>query len=298
MLLSEFFENVYTPKRLRGKSKNSVRLYRLCIRQFEKTLGRQAYVSDLTEERVLQHLARRSNVAPATRNKELAELKAMWRLASQLGHLESWPDIQDEPEPERDPIAWMPHELQKLLDQAARLEGEVGEIPAWLWWSAIIRVILDTGERVGAVLAMEWAWVQGEWLRVPAEFRKGKTRDRSYRLSKQTLQILDLIRACNRQRQVLPYPKHKNYLWSEFRGIVADAGLPTGRKYQFHCLRKTVGSAVYAAGSDPQDTLDHSDRRTTQRYLDPRLTRKTATCDILAAYLQNPRRDDRQQGTG
>jgi len=298
MLLRDFFDSIYTPKRLRGKSQNSIRLYRLCIRQFEKTIGMPPNVSDLTETNVLRHLARRCNVAPATRNKELAELKAMWRLASQLGMLESWPDIMDEPEPERDPIAWMPSELNRLLDHLTRLQGNVGEIPAWLWWSGIVRVILDSGERVGAVLAMEWHWLQGEYLRVPAEARKGKTRDRTYQLNPQTLQILDLIRPYNRGRQILPYPKHKNYLWSEFRNHVADAGLPTGRKYQFHCLRKTVGSAVYAAGHDPQDALDHSDRRTTQRYLDPRATRKHTTCDILAAYLQNPRRDDRQQGTG
>jgi enoyl-CoA hydratase/carnithine racemase len=40
---------------------------------------------------------------------------------------------------------------------------------------------------------------------------------------------------------------------------------------------------------DAQTALDHADRRTTQRYLDPRLSRETKPSDILAAYLANPR---------
>ena len=190
MLLSEFFDSIYLPRKLRGKSERSVALYRLCISQLAKTLGKDPELADLTEDNVLSHLARRSQVAPATRNKELAEITAMWRLASQRGLLSTWPELKPEPEPERAPIAWMPEELQRLLDAAAKLGGKVGDVPAWIWWSALIRTTLDTGERISAVRFAQWSWLQGEWLLVPAEARKGKTRDRRYRISVETRQML------------------------------------------------------------------------------------------------------------
>ena len=126
MLLLDFFESIYTPSRLRGKSPNTIRLYRLCIRQFGRTMQQPPTLDDLTEANVLRHLARRSGVSAATRNKELTELLAMWRLASQKGLLSAWPDIRPEHEPERDPIAWMPDEINRLLAAIHRQQGDRG----------------------------------------------------------------------------------------------------------------------------------------------------------------------------
>jgi integrase len=290
MLITDFFESVYIPRRLRGKSAGTIRLYRLCISQFAKTVGRPPVVADLTEDWILCHLARRAGIAPATRNKELSQLLAMWRLASQRGLIATWPDIHAEHEPERAPIAWMPDELEKLLAGASRVEGTLGCAPANRFWDAMIRVILDTGERVGAVRLIRWSWIQGDWLLVPAEARKGKTRDRRYRLSADTLASLELLRKyTGSHRETFFWPYTETYLWNRFKLVLKAADLPSSRKHQLHCLRKTVASAVYASGGNPQDALDHADRRTTQRYLDARLTRTEAPCDILAAYLANPR---------
>jgi integrase len=289
MLLADFFKNVYFPRRLRGKSINSVRLYELCLRQFQRTLCRPPTVEDLTEENIYAHLGRRSSVAPATRNKELSQLIAMWRLAAQRGILKTWPDIGYEREPERAPVAWMPEELAKLLSAAGRAPGVVGTVPAKLWWSALLMLMLDTGERISAIRHAKWDWIQGEWMLVPAESRKGKTRDRRYRLSPETQQALELLKSSvGDLPAVFPWPYFDSYFYNKYREIVKLAGLPTGRIYQTHCLRKTVGSAVHASGGSAQDALDHADRRTTQRYLDPRLARKEQPCDILAAYLRSP----------
>jgi integrase len=291
MLLETFFTETYLPRRLRGKSQGSIRLYRLCILQFGRSIGRPACVADLSEENVLLHLSRRSEVSPATRNKELSQLLALWRFANQRGLIATWPDIHAEHEPERAPIAWMPDELEKLLAGASRVEGTLGCAPASRFWDAMIRVILDTGERVGAVRLIRWSWIQGDWLLVPAEARKGKTRDRRYRLSADTLASLELLRKyTGRHRETFFWPYTETYLWNRFKLVLKSADLPSSRKHQLHCLRKTVASAVYASGGNPQDALDHADRRTTQRYLDARLARTEAPCDILAAYLANPRK--------
>ncbi len=289
MLLTEFFNDHYVPRKLRGKSERSVILYRLCIKRFAETVGHNPTVSDLTEDNVLKHLSRRQKVAPATRNKELAELTAMWRLAAQKKMLETWPEIQPEPEPERDPIAWLAEEMQQLLNAATRQLGDIEGVPAWLWWHGLIRLVLDTGERISAVRVAKWNWIQGEWLMVPAEARKGKTRDRRYRLSDVTQQVLAQIRDCKTgDSSVFPWPYCDGYLWDKYKAILDQAGLPSDRKHKFHALRKTTGSVAHAAGLDATDCLDHSDRRTTQRYLDPRFVRDKQPCDVLAEYLRSP----------
>lgn len=289
MLLTSFFETVYKPRKLRGKSPDSIRLYRLTLNQFGLTLERPAKIADLTEDNVLAHLSRRSAVAAATRNKELSQLLSLWRLAAQRGLLKGWPDIDREHEPERAPIAWMPDELHRLLDAASTMPGSVGQVPAKTWWPGLIRLALDTGERIGAIRQAQWSWVQGEWLLVPAETRKGKTRDRRYRLSPETTDALKAIKKINpADKNVFPWPYCASYIWDKYRKVLRRAGLPTGRKYMLHCLRKTVGSAVHAAGLDAQDVLDHADKRTTRRYLDPRFTRVEQPCDILATMLANP----------
>jgi hypothetical protein len=77
MLLTAFFEGVYEPRKLRGKSPDAVRLYRLTLNQFGLTLERPPKIEDLTEGNVLAPLARRSGVAAATRNKELSQLVSL-----------------------------------------------------------------------------------------------------------------------------------------------------------------------------------------------------------------------------
>jgi len=290
MLLSVFFDSVYLPRRLRGKSPESIRLYRLCLNQFGRSLGKLPTVEDLTEGNVLLHLARRNTVAVATRNKELSQLLALWRLACQRGLLKEWPDVRREREPDRVPIAWMPDELFRLLDAIERMCGKVGDVPASAWWTALVRISLDTGERVGAVRVIQWSWLQGEWLLIPAEARKGKTRDRRYHLSPDTLIALSRLRSLiNRGKEVFPWPYTETYLWNRYNVILKSAGLPCTRKHKLHALRKTFGSVVHAAGMDAQSALDHADKRTTQRYLDPRLSRETKPSEAVAEYLNRSR---------
>lgn len=288
MLLKDFFHKQYLPHRLRGRSQNSTRLYELCIKQFSRTLERDARVEDLTEANVLMHLARRQNVAPATRNKELTQLSALWRFANRQGLLDTWPAVPAENEPERTPVAWLPEEMRRLLHACHNQTGAIGEVPADLWWTGLVRLILDTGERVSAAVQCKWSWIQSDWVNVPAEARKGKRRDRMYRLSHSTIGTLREIRETKADGQrVFPWPYTPNYIWHRFGKILEQAGLPSDRVRKFHAIRKTHGSAVYAAGLDPQDALDHTDRRTTQRYLDPRFSRERHASDILADYLRN-----------
>lgn len=292
MKLSEFFTVHYQPKRLHGKSKNTVRLYEVCFRNLAKTLGREPQLCDLTNEIVSAHMQRMldDGRTKATANKERCQLVALWRYAAKIKMLDGWPDVPKEKEPTRVPMAWTREDIEKLLKACTKLDGTIkdSQIPNWLWWSTLVRVMLDTGERVTAVTSAKWSWLENDSILIPAENRKGGKRDRWYTLSPETIVYIAQLRKLSVSNSVFYWPYSSTYIWNRYQKILESAGLPTGRKSSTHRLRKTHASVGFAAGLDPQELLDHTDRRTTQRYLDPRFARQTKPSKIIADWLRNP----------
>jgi len=289
--LIEFFENHYEPRRLFGKSANTSRLYRLSIASFGRTLARCPSIADLTDDNLRKHMQRvvANGRSTATANKDRSQLLAMWRFAFQLKMHTCAPDVPSYKEPERIPVAWLQGELQSLFETIAKTPGKFDRIPQKLWWQTLVRLALDTGERIGALSQVRWDWIQAEWILVPAEARKGSRADRSYRLSSEVVDLLEQVRKCRASGPlVFHWPYCRMYLWTKYKKLLKEAGLPSTRRDAFHKLRRTTASVSYAAGLDPQDVLDHQYRRTTQRYLDPKFQRTQQPCDILAAYLANP----------
>ena len=181
MRISDYFESVYRVKKLWGKSENTVRLYRLSIRSFEKTLGRDALLSDLTNENVMLHMQRVISLgrSKATANKDREQLLVLWRHAFRAKLIADWPDVPKAIEPVRTPEAWMAEDLDALLYAARSQPGKIGAAPAGLYWETMIRLCLDTAERIGAVMGLTWNDLERDWLLVRAELRKGGKRDRS-----------------------------------------------------------------------------------------------------------------------
>jgi integrase len=136
---------------------------------------------------------------------------------------------------------------------------------------------------------------EGSWSSV----RKGGRRDRKYLLSSQTCGLLYKIRQCRADTQaIFPWPYHPGYLWDLYRKILVAAGLPSRREDKFHRLRKTHASVLHQAGLDASKALDHQDRRTTERYLDPRFCTDARPSKILAAYLAVPKATNRKDKAG
>lgn len=301
MLLTKFFADHYRPRRLLGKSENTARLYLLSIRSFAKTIERSPVLSDLTDVNLIRHMQRVLDLgrSPATANKDRAQLVTLWRLAYQLKLHDTWPSVPILTEPERSPTAWLSQELQSLFLVIDRQTGDFCGVPRSIWWRAMVLLCLDTGERIGAVAIAQWSWVNGEWLTVTAEARKGKKRDKTFKLSEDTLKALQSLRDSGSYGvKMFPWPYCRMYLWSLYKRLLVEAKLPSGRRDKFHKLRRTTASTVHAAGLDAQDALDHEYRRTTKRYLDPRFMRDRQPCDVLAEYLRNPvPTDERRSGT-
>lgn len=290
MLISEFFEHHYRIRRLRGKSQETSRLYRISVRNFEKTLGRRAVLADLTNENVSLHMQTMLDRgrAKATANKDRSQLLALWRFATRIGMHTTHPEVMPETEPIRVPVAWMADDIHKLMAAIKSTQGNIGDVPASVWWLAILSVCLDTGERIGAVAKARWSWLDGQWLLIPAEARKGSKRDKRYTISAETMGALRKLRKYTDSTAMFPWPYCHVYLWTKFDRLLKDAGLPHGRKDKFHRLRKTLGSVAYAAGLDAQDILDHQHKRTTQAYIDPRFSRDVQPSKIIADWLRKP----------
>lgn len=292
--LIDFFETEYRPRRLFGKSQNSVRLYRLSIEALEKYLERPALLTDLTNATIIGLMQARLDgrfrgKSRGTANKDRCQLLAIWRLACRDGLLQTWPEVPQLIEPERTPKAWTRDDLDALFKAIDRLREDIGGVPASLWWRSIVMLALDTGERIGGMFDAEWSWLEGQWLHIPAEARKGGRRDRKYWLSATTCGLLNRIRQCRAdEARIFVWPFHRNYLWRRYEAILAAARLPHGREDKFHRLRKTTASVLHSKGINAQEALDHQHRRTTRRYIDPRFVQCTKPSEILADFLANP----------
>lgn len=298
MKLIDFLETVYKPTRLLGKSKDTSRLYRISIRNFGRTIGKVPELSDLTDTNLILHMQAMLDAGrtPATANKDRSQLLTLWRHAHRLGMVQDYPNVPQLVEPQRTPEAWLPEQIAKLLEVADDQDGHFGPVPRSLWWRSLILTALDTGERIGALRVAQWSWISGDWLNVPAEARKGRRRDRAYRLGTDTIGHLQAIRLVS-PRHIWPWQYSEGYLWRLFGELLESAELPSGRRDKFHKLRRTTASVVNQAGLSAQEALDHSHRRVTQRYLDPRFNRSDQPCDVLATFLEMPKKK-KSRGTG
>jgi len=279
--LDQFFDEIYRPIRLRGRSSRTVDLYRASIRMLSRWLGRDARLDDLEDSRICRYLlSLEDRLSPYSIAKERSQLCAMWNCAARRKFIDRFPDVPSSPLPRRVPIAWTEEELTRLIAACQRERGSYDGVPAGRWWVALHRILWDTGERIGAAIGVEWSDLRADWLIVRAELRKGKRADVCHRLAADTMESLDSIRLPAR-KSIFPWPYSPSYLWHVYGLILDAAWLPNDRKHKFHCMRKSVASHLKAAGGDPQLALGHTDPRTTAAYLDPRIVDAPQPADLL-----------------
>jgi integrase len=124
-------------------------------------------------------------------------------------------------------------------------------------------------------------------LTVKAESRKGKRRDKSWRLSRETLALLDEIREPTREL-IFPWPHNHATIYNRYRRLLKRAGLPHDRYRLFHCIRKSSASHLLAAGGNPTEHLGHADAATTRVYMVPSIVETASASDLL--FRPNPGR--------
>ncbi|MBI2824398.1 MAG: site-specific integrase [Planctomycetia bacterium] len=272
------------PMRIRGRSAPTTLQHRIALRHFDRFLNRKATIGDLNNETVT---AFGTWLADGTReaitvNKTVEKVLAQWRFYNRRGIVSTWPDVMALPEVERVPEAWLPDELARLFAACKAQEGDIVGVPAGLWWLGLHYAIYDTAERIGAVRAIEWRNVDlaGGWVRFPGGTRKGGKRDIVRRLHPDTVAHLRTMIEPKREC-VFPWPWDTSLLYFMYERVLRAAGLPWDRRCKFHKLRRTVASMYHQAGGDPTAFLDHSSRKVTQAYLDPRIVQTPQAADLL-----------------
>jgi integrase len=283
--LTEFFNDYYRPLRLRGRSASTFRLYANTVKQFEKYLGRTSTLEDLNDLVVSRYLDHRAEKRSRyTAEKERSQLLAMWRCAADRRLVDFRPTVPASPLPARIPTAWSVDQLKKLLAVAKTSKGMIGKVPARVFWPALVQVLWQSAERIGAIMAVKKCDYVRPRLLVSAEYRKGGKRDKLYSFTEHVCDLLDVLAAADNGENLFVWSKSKEYMWPVFGALVEQAGIPGGKRAKFHQLRRSAATHYAAGGGDAVSLLDHSSPRITKAYLDPRyVDTGPQPCDVLPA---------------
>ena len=257
--------------------------YRFALKDFTDSLGHDPTEEDLIDDNVAAMMVylQKKGLAPKTINERRGRINALWSWLAKRGIVKTWPTTPRIPEPERIPRGWSRSQLKTLFSTAFDKERVlIGGVPAPQWWKSLHYVEWDTGERVSALLGCEWSHLDGKWLLVPAEIRKGKQKDMAYELHDETLAALEEMRHPKRDK-MWPWPYCRSYLWIRYKIIRERAGLPTDRRSAFHRMRKSVASYYEAAGGNATTLFGHSSRKVTLAYIDPQICPPKQAIDLL-----------------
>lgn len=300
--LTAFYTQVYQPTKLLGARPATLESYRTTLAQLDRWWGHSFRVRDLSDENIGKFVRERrmTGASAATCNRQLGELRALWRLASQRlsGRLPP-PTLGDFPEPKRLPVAWTPAEFARILAEAqqqAGVEALIDGVPAAMFWRALLLTVYDSGGRIGAVMLAAAAQldVERSELLLVAESQKQQA-DQLVALSREdTLPALERMLRYRRHltpRSRLfgwPYDAAEGTKWQtlrrRYRKILLAAGLPASSRDMFHKLRRTTLSAVAAKlGIDEASRVaGHSSIAVTrEHYVDPRQLGAHRICDHL-----------------
>lgn len=286
--VSEFYENCYRRQKHAGRSAHTVSDYRTAIRRFRahfEASGQRhdPMLSDLTDDNLCDFLAWYVDdlqCAPETPNKYARNLKAIWRHAIKKGVDLKLPDFDRLTTPKHARKTWTPWEFQWLLDAASKIDGVIGGVPAMVFWRALLMTVTNTASRINAVMQLQVDDL--DFTRGTIALRHENVKDnadhRAPMLPATREALLELLkyRQVRRDERVFgcwPYDGNGGY-WATLRDyykvLLESAGLPTSRRFLFHCLRAyTLTRIASAHGIEAaRQFAKHSQLSVTLAYID------------------------------
>lgn len=272
MELVEFYNGYYLPANP-GTSPRTLSLYDYSIRKFSKHLRRSALLADLNNQTVGGYLFAlvQSGSAPASCNKERAQLLSQWRHAHTLGMLTVGPLVKKIVESVEVPTALTEEQVKQLRRAAKKLQGSTAGIANGHLMRALMGVQYTTAERIGAVLKLRFDDIDGQVVTFRATTRKG----RKLPIVKQVPQwVIDDIAAISRPHRELVFPiaeTNATKVQALYDRLYKRAGIQRPKGKSSHLLRSTHATHVWLAGGNASESLGHSSPSITQRhYLDTR----------------------------
>jgi integrase len=299
-----YFDTIFAPAKLAGRSGSTIYQYGLNLRRLDKALGRPALLSDLTDATINKAIAncdkagnRDGNpLSKASVEKFRDNICCLWRYFNQIRVVDTFPSIPRIIVPIRIPKAWTREELNRLWEFVSRLPGDVGGVPANLWFMCLVSVLWDSGSRIKPVLHAAWDQfdLNGGWFVEKAECRKGGMSDKLARLHPETCAMLRKIIMPERDR-VFNWPWSEVTLYLRWHEITRRAGIRSGTDFAFHCVRKSVATHTKIAGGNAQEALGHYDAKMTETvYIDPTQAIRGHPADVL--FRLHDRRKDMENG--
>lgn len=255
------------------RSPHTERLLRTSVAHFGRFLERCPFANDLTDKRLTAYIRHRQRLgmAAATVEREAAKLLTLARYGAARGLLEL-PLLRIEKAPPAVPIAFLRGEVRQLFRAASGYRATIGGVPGNLVLVALLSVIWDTAERIGALCEVHRSEIdlRGRWITITSRKNSGRTLVR--RLSRSTVRELRKLLAASTNDKPFGFV-HRGSLYHHLAKVLESAGLPADRRHKFHCLRRSHASYLHAAGGDARESLDHADEKTTRdHYFDPRIT--------------------------
>jgi integrase len=279
MLLSQFCEKYIKDRVFLAAS--SQHQLRVAARLLDRSQSKRTTTKQLSQDLLKSFAAwlRVEGREARTINGRIKTIETLWRAAHEAG-LAAPPPTRSQQvrakELKRLPNAWTLAQLGRLIQAAQLRRGNVAGYSldqSW-YWQTLLLFAYETGARLSAVLEVKPSDVDllSRTVRLRAEESKTGL-EQIVPLSPQLIELLSRAAHVKREK-VFPSCRWRTTLYVQFRKLLVAAGLPTGRKNYFHCLRRTCASHLaHVAGIQAaQQQLGHTSAKQTLAYLDPRIT--------------------------
>jgi integrase len=294
MTLRELLRDRVAP--LKNLCDRSVAMYESTLDRFRDYLGHEPTVDDLDDLTAAKFLRWRQTtqhskyklVSPASLAKDSAHLRSLWtwlakkRWKKSNGELLEFPDYARPRVPKPRPVAYTADELSALVRAARHRKGAVAGKPAAWYWMTKLMAMFQTGERIGAVLALRWREVDLErcTLTFLAATRKGRVETISRSITPELARMLATQKGPP-EALVWPWLEGRKVLscYGSLKVLCRSAGVPY---HPFHSIRKSTASYLKKAGISAKKQLGHSSEDMAEtHYYDDRITGVESALDFL-----------------
>jgi integrase len=294
MTLRELLRDRIAP--LKNLSDRSVVMYEATLDRFRDFLGHEPTVDDLDDltaakflrwRQTTQH-SRYKLISPASLAKDSAHLRSLWtwlakkRWKKSNGELLEFPDYARPRVPKPRPVAYTAEELSALVRAARNRKGLVAGKPAAWYWLTKLQAMFQTGERIGAVLALRWREVDLErcTLTFLAATRKGRQETITRAITPELARLMATQKGPP-DALVWPWLEDRKILscYASLKVLCRTAGVPY---HPFHSIRKATASYLKKAGKSAKKQLGHSSEEMAEtHYYDERITGVESALDFL-----------------